>query len=78
MNVVRALVLSISLGALPFPRPLPAQARLLQSGPMVGYSEMKEVLLWVQTRAAARVSFTYWDTAAPNRRYRTAEVSTSA
>ncbi|HJU65316.1 MAG TPA: alkaline phosphatase D family protein [Gemmatimonadaceae bacterium] len=76
MNTARALALSLTLLALP--RPLLAQARLLQSGPMVGYSEMKEVLLWVQTNAAARVSFAYWDTAAPGRRYRTTEVATAA
>ncbi|RYD81309.1 MAG: alkaline phosphatase family protein [Sphingobacteriales bacterium] len=32
---------------------------LLQSGPMLGYSEMKEVMLWVQTNKAAEVYFTY-------------------
>jgi hypothetical protein len=30
---------------------LHAQSSLLQSGPMLGYSEMREVLLWVQTKA---------------------------
>jgi len=37
-----------------------AQADLLQSGPMLGYSEMKEVLLWVQTKEKAKVQFAYW------------------
>lgn len=37
-----------------------AQKSLLQSGPMLGYSEMREVLLWVQTKEAAEVHFTYW------------------
>ncbi|MEO0339443.1 MAG: alkaline phosphatase D family protein [Bacteroidota bacterium] len=37
-----------------------AQKSLLQSGPMLGYSEMKEVLLWVQTKEAATVHFAYW------------------
>ena len=32
---------------------------LLQSGPMVGYSEMREVLLWVQTTEAADVHIEY-------------------
>ncbi len=32
---------------------------LLQSGPMVGYSEMTEVLLWVQTTEAAAVRIDY-------------------
>ena len=33
----------------------------IQSGPMVGYSEMREVLLWVQTKQAAKVKFMYWE-----------------
>lgn len=37
-----------------------AQKSLLQSGPMLGYSEMREVLLWVQTKDVAEVSFAYW------------------
>ena len=37
-----------------------AQKSLLQSGPMLGYSEMREVLLWVQTTEAAEVKFAYW------------------
>lgn len=40
-----------------------AQSNLLQSGPMVGYSEMKEVALWVQTKAAAKVQIAYWNKA---------------
>jgi alkaline phosphatase D len=41
------------------------QTALLQSGPMLGYSEMKEVLLWVQTTAAADVQFAYWEKGQP-------------
>ena len=37
-----------------------AQQSLLQSGPMLGYSEMREVMLWVQTKEAAEVQFVYW------------------
>lgn len=33
---------------------------------MVGYSEMKEVLLWAQTNAPAHVQFQYWDLASPD------------
>ncbi|WP_425290914.1 alkaline phosphatase D family protein [Spirosoma linguale] len=32
---------------------------LLQSGPMVGYSDMREVKLWVQTKQPARVQIRY-------------------
>jgi len=33
---------------------------LLRSGPMVGYGQMTEVMLWVQTTKAATVQFRYW------------------
>ena len=38
-----------------------SQANLLQSGPMAGYSEMMEVVLWVQTKAPATVRAEYWE-----------------
>lgn len=37
----------------------------LASGPMVGYSEMREVMLWVQTTEAAKVYFRYWEKGQP-------------
>lgn len=37
-----------------------AQQDLLQSGPMLGYSEMREVLIWVQTNEPAEVQVAYW------------------
>jgi len=37
-----------------------AQSSLLQSGPMLGYSEMKEVAIWVQTNQEAEVFVEYW------------------
>lgn len=36
-----------------------AQKELLRSGPMVGYSEMKEVMLWIQTTKTAEVKILY-------------------
>ena len=33
----------------------------IKSGPMLGYSEMKEVLVWVQTEKPANVSINYWE-----------------
>lgn len=56
--------------------PLTAQSSLLQSGPMVGYSEMREVLLWVQTAAPARVKFSYADVQQPGKSVFTSEVLT--
>lgn len=38
-----------------------AQKELLQSGPMLGYCEQREVLIWVQTNAPATVSVEYTD-----------------
>jgi alkaline phosphatase D len=49
----------------------------IKSGPMLGYSDMKEVLLWVQTEKAAKVKFCYWDKEAPAIKYFTDEASTS-
>jgi len=43
-----------------------AQQSLLQSGPMVGYSTMREVMLWVQTNAPAEVQISYWVEGTPS------------
>ncbi len=53
-----------------------AQADLLQSGPMVGYSTMKEVMLWTQTNKPAEVKFVYWELAKPNTKFSTSKVNT--
>ncbi len=37
-----------------------SQQSLLQSGPMLGYSEMKEVMIWLQTNESAAVKIAYW------------------
>lgn len=55
-----------------------AQSSLLQSGPMLGYNEMKEVLLWVQTTAAAEVQFAYWPQSEPASRRLTTVKQTQA
>ncbi|MCB9233497.1 MAG: alkaline phosphatase family protein [Bacteroidia bacterium] len=51
------LVLCLTLGNT---ATLLAQSNLLQSGPMVGYSGMREVMLWVQTKESAQVKIEYW------------------
>lgn len=48
----------LALFALPFS--VSGQHPLLQSGPMTGYSEMLEVMLWVQTKAPADVRIRYY------------------
>ncbi|MDX1665779.1 MAG: alkaline phosphatase D family protein [Saprospiraceae bacterium] len=64
---------------LPLLNPVQAQdspPEFLQSGPMVGYSEMKEVLLWVQTKANAQVQFRYWEVDNPVDTFYTSLVET--
>lgn len=58
--------------------PVRAQEGPIRSGPMVGYSEMREVLLWVQTRREADVRFVYWDEDVPGTRWKTDVVRTRA
>ncbi|MCB9285893.1 MAG: alkaline phosphatase family protein [Lewinellaceae bacterium] len=53
-----------------------AQRSLLQSGPMLGYNEMREVMLWVQTREPARVQFSYWVKGKPGEKFSTDEKMT--
>lgn len=53
-----------------------AQPQLLQSGPMLGYNEMQEVLLWAQTTREATVQFAYWPQEAPDDRRLSAEKQT--
>jgi len=48
----------------------------IQSGPMVGYSDMREVALWIQTKKPARVYFEYWDEKNPDLRYATRKAVT--
>jgi alkaline phosphatase D len=53
-----------------------SQVKLLQSGPMVGYSEMKEVVLWVQTTQAAKVKIEYWEKGKESPKFTTEELIT--
>ena len=54
------LLLAVGLGARPG-----GETSLLRSGPMVGCAEMREVMLWVQTTAPARVQIRYWPEGKP-------------
>jgi alkaline phosphatase D len=73
--VKKTLSLFLLLFAIQFAQ---AQENLLQSGPMVGYSSMKEVLLWVQTKQSAKVHFVYYPTDKPNEKMQTETVETQA
>jgi alkaline phosphatase D len=54
-----------------------AQERLLQAGPMEGYSEMKEVALWVQTTHETMIHFQYWEEQNPGTTFTTPKVRTT-
>jgi alkaline phosphatase D len=48
----------------------------IKNGPMVGYSEMKEVMLWIQTEKSAKVKFNYWEQDKPSVKMTTDEILT--
>jgi alkaline phosphatase D len=48
----------------------------IKSGPMVGYSDMKEVMLWVQTQQAAKVKAVYWEQGNTAKKWNTDEFFT--
>lgn len=51
---------------------------LVQSGPMVGYSTMREVLLWAQTTKAAEVHFEYYEKGNTKQKFKTQKYTTEA
>jgi len=55
---------------------LEAQKSLLQSGPMTGYSTMREVQIWAQTNEEAEVQILYWEEDEPLNIYESDFVST--
>ena len=69
-------VLILCIAVIAWTMPGSAQPSLLQAGPMVGYAEHREVLLWVQTQEAASVQFFYWDLDEPQTRYSTDSLMT--
>ncbi|MEQ1747332.1 MAG: alkaline phosphatase D family protein [Saprospiraceae bacterium] len=73
---MRFVFITFSLFLLVAQQPLDAQNSLLQSGPMLGYADMKEVLLWAQTTQSATVEFVYWEKDLPEKKYVTAPVRT--
>ncbi len=52
------------------------QNELLQSGPMLGYSEMLEVPVWVQTKKSAEVYMKYWESGNESNVYNSNKVHT--
>lgn len=71
-NMKHLLLLVLCVAA----TPLFAQKKYLKSGPMLGYVEMKEALLWAQTTQSAEVSFEFWPADQPARVRQTDKVRT--
>jgi len=46
-----------------------AQKVELKSGPMLGYSEMREVIVWLQTTEKGKIQLNYWDQILPNQNF---------
>jgi alkaline phosphatase D len=53
-----------------------AQKATLQSGPMVGYCEMKEAMIWMQTSGVASVKIQYYTIEKPTEIFETASFTT--
>ncbi|MCS7004712.1 MAG: alkaline phosphatase family protein [Cytophagales bacterium] len=51
---------------------------LLQSGPMAGYSTMREVVIWVQTTQPASVYIEYWEKDSVKNRFKSETIQTQA
>jgi len=49
----------------------------LQSGPMVGYSELTEVQVWVQSKFNANMSIRYWKKGSPDSSWTSASIKTT-
>lgn len=62
--LLRRAFLAFAL-TIPLLGPSFSQEALVQSGPMVGYAEMTEVMLWAQTKKPADVQFRFWDLEKP-------------
>ena len=54
-----------------------AQNTLLQSGPMVGYCEMKEAVIWLQTTENLPVKIEYFSVENPTKIYTSANYNSS-
>lgn len=48
----------------------------LQNGPMLGYVDLREALVWVQTKTFASVQVEYWVSGKPDQKWRTDVVQT--
>jgi alkaline phosphatase D len=51
--------------------------KLVQSGPMLGYSDHREVALWIQTTKPAKVKFRFWEAESKAKKRETESVKTT-
>ncbi|MEW5798184.1 MAG: alkaline phosphatase D family protein [Bacteroidota bacterium] len=72
MKIFRFFIVSYTLSSFLF-----SQSSVLRSGPMVGYGQMTEVLLWVQTTKTATVQYLYWDAAEPKTKLKSTTAKTT-
>lgn len=49
----------------------------IKSGPMIGYADYREVMLWVQTEKASKVKINYWEQGKPTTKKSTEEILTT-
>lgn len=54
------------------------QAKLIKAGPMVGYSEINEVALWIQTTEESNIQIAYWPVGEPDNNFTTERFKTLA
>lgn len=79
MVSLAAFAASAGAAAPPPPPPSPQEALArLRSGPMLGYAEIQETAVWLQTRVPARVQLRYWPVDRPQEARVSDEVRTSA
>jgi alkaline phosphatase D len=78
MKKILSIFLSLSCALLPWlTSAQPIANPLLQSGPMLGYSDMRESMIWVQTASEAEVFAVYEDVTKPGLYWQTNKVITS-
>ena len=65
-RLISVLILICIVGISPADAQRSRRNQVLAAGPMLGYVEMREALLWVQTTEAADVYFEYHPTDKPS------------
>jgi len=58
--IAKSLLLLLAISCVSAQQTQPDPARWLRSGPMLGYSEMTETVVWLQTRKPSRVQVRFW------------------